>query len=288
MKSVPSNLLSEFQSGCTASCYCLQITRADGEIFRFTSLDKDLTVSGNTYEAGLNVTSIAQAAGLAVNNLEVTILYNGTFQRVDFLAGRWDNARWYLFETNWKSTSDGQLVIGYYVTGEVRPGETSVTIEIRGLSQFLQQPIGFVTSKTCRARFADYPTPVNGNLCRISPSSYLTSGSITSVTSQYVARDSARGEDADWFTEGYLEFTSGDNAGLAQKVKDYDANGTFTFSLPFPFAIQAGDTYQAIAGCRKRRNLDCRTKFDNILNFQGEPDLPGPDRATEQPTIDAV
>ncbi len=44
--------------------------------------------------------------------------------------------------------------------------------------------------------------------------------------------------------------------------------------------IQVGDTFDVIAGCRKRLTEDCKVKFNNVLNFQGEPHLPGIDRLT--------
>lgn len=286
MKTIAAPLKAVYQDDVSTLAYLLTVTRSDGEVYRFTDTNKPLVVGANTFEPGLDVAAIAQSAGLAVNNLEITIVYDLTFIREDFIAGRWDNARWVLSETNWSDTTDGTNVIGNYVTGIVTPGEVSVVVEMRALSQFLQQPIGIVTSKTCRARFADYPTAVSGAVCGLSSAAYIETGTITNVTSQQIARDSARAEVADYFGEGVLTWTTGDNIGLSQKVKTYDVNGTFTFALPFPFAIQVGDTYSVIAGCRKRRTEDCLTKFDNVLNFQGEPDLPGIDLATASPVVD--
>jgi uncharacterized phage protein (TIGR02218 family) len=54
----------------------------------------------------------------------------------------------------------------------------------------------------------------------------------------------------------------------------------FTLSLPMLSAISAGHTFSVIAGCQKRLE-DCRDKFSNVLNFQGEPHLPGIDQLTQ-------
>ena len=59
----------------------------------------------------------------------------------------------------------------------------------------------------------------------------------------------------------------------------------FTLTLPFPFDAAIGDTYSAIAGCRKRLTEDCKTRFANVLNFQGEPHLPGIDLLTKVPGV---
>jgi hypothetical protein len=42
-----------------------------------------------------------------------------------------------------------------------------------------------------------------------------------------------------------------------------------------PKDIQVGDKGYAYRGCHKRSLEDCRDIFDNIVNFRGEPYLPG-------------
>lgn len=81
-----------------------------------------------------------------------------------------------------------------------------------------------------------------------------------------------------------LTWTSGDNDGLSVKVKTYSsATDTFTLMLPMVLPIQVGDTYSVVAGCRKRLDEDCRLKFSNVLNFQGEPHRPAVDDITASP-----
>jgi uncharacterized phage protein (TIGR02218 family) len=44
-----------------------------------------------------------------------------------------------------------------------------------------------------------------------------------------------------------------------------------------PFNISAGDEFTIVAGCDKASRT-CIEKFNNIINFRGEPDLPGMDK----------
>ena len=44
-----------------------------------------------------------------------------------------------------------------------------------------------------------------------------------------------------------------------------------------PFNVTVGDTVELITGCNRTRAA-CRTKFSNLVHFQGEPDIPGTDR----------
>ena len=60
------------------------------------------------------------------------------------------------------------------------------------------------------------------------------------------------------------------------EVKEF-ASGQLVLALPMGKSIQVGDGFKVIAGCDKTRET-CRTKFSNILNFRGEPDVPGIDQ----------
>jgi uncharacterized phage protein (TIGR02218 family) len=43
-----------------------------------------------------------------------------------------------------------------------------------------------------------------------------------------------------------------------------------------PYAIQVGNSFQIVAGCDKTHQT-CISKFNNIINFRGEPFVPGTD-----------
>lgn len=83
----------------------------------------------------------------------------------------------------------------------------------------------------------------------------------------------------DWFDHGLLTMTSGLNAGLSREIETYDdATGDeITLFFPLPFTPVVGDTFEIYAGCKKRHDTDCSTKFDNGVNFQGEPYVPNAD-----------
>jgi hypothetical protein len=52
------------------------------------------------------------------------------------------------------------------------------------------------------------------------------------------------------------------------------------------YGIEVGDELTLIAGCRGRFAEDCVAKFDNVLNFGGQPHAPGPDAALNAPVED--
>lgn len=284
--SIPAPLLAHYQAGATTLAWALRVERADGAVYGWTSADQDVTLSSVLYRSapGLDVQAFVSSAGLAVDNTEVTVLADDTVvTRADILAGRWNDAEYQLLRYNWASPSDGVEVraVGHF--GELQPRAGAYVAELRGLQQYLQQPVGSVSTKTCRARLGDARCTVD-----TASATWTKTGTLTHVTSKQVFRDSARAEAADYFTEGILTFTSGVNSGLSGKVKAHAADGTFTLSLPMVGAVVAGNTYSVVAGCRKRLAEDCAAKFANALNFQGEPHRPTIDELTSSPEVNVA
>lgn len=275
MKTLPALLDSHYSAGTTTLADLLKITRKDGAIYAFTSAAEDVTISGQLYTSaqGLNISSIEVSAGFAVDNLELTTLDDGSvFTKLEVLSGVWRNADFVISRYNWQTPTDGVEVRMAGTVGEVRLHRGYVTAELRGLQQYLQQPIGSVTSKTCRARLGD-------TACTVNLATYTHAAAVTTATSQQVFTASALTQAADYFAEGILTWTSGTNNGLSVKIKTHATGGVLTLSLPMLATVQVGDTFSAVAGCQKRLT-DCSTKFNNVLNFQGEPHLPGIDQLT--------
>ncbi len=274
MRTIPINLAAHMALGTTTVSYLLKITRLDATVFAFTSADADVVSGGVVYRAspGLDVSSIVHSAGLAVDNLELTTLDDGsTFSQADVLGGLWRNAAFVISKLNRNSIADGVTVLMVGTVGDVSLQRGVIHAELRGLQQYLQQPIGSVSSRTCRARVGDA-------MCTVNIPSLTVTGSVSAVANNQVFVFGASGSVTDYFAEGLLTFTSGLNVGLSQKVKVFAADKTITLSLPMVQAIGIGDTFTVYPGCRKRLAEDCVGKFNNVLNFQGEPHLPGVDQ----------
>jgi uncharacterized phage protein (TIGR02218 family) len=286
MKTIAVGLAADYASGASFLAYALRIERTDGTVYRFTSYDQDVTISGQTYGAsqGMDVQAIITAAGFAVDQFELSTIDDGSvFTRADVLAGRWKNAAFVISRFNPKDPTRGVEVLSTGTLGESTLRQSTLVLEMRGIQQYFQQPIGNVSVKTCRAHFADFPLPNGNNLCRLVAATYTTAGTVTAVASNQAFTAAALAGAADYYTEGILTWTAGDNIGLSQKVKTHAVGGVLGLSLPMIHAVQIGDTFSIIAGCRKRMQEDCSAKFSNQLNFQGEPHRPTTDDLTKAP-----
>jgi uncharacterized phage protein (TIGR02218 family) len=292
MRTINAALTTHYALGATTFAHGLLITREDGEVFAFTSASEDATISSQVYGSapGLDVTQIAISAGLAVGNLELTTLHDGeVFTTAAIRNGLWRNAAFEVFRYNRESVSDGRDVLLAGTFGEVEIRANTVVAELRDLRQYFQQPLGAASSKLCRYRLGSASMDAGG-LCNVvldgSPG-YVEVVTVTGVTSNQVFQCSGAVFADDWFGEGEVEGLTGNNAGVRAKVKSFHRGSppTYEFTLLFPLAatVQVGDTFSATAGCRKRLAEDCLGKFNNVLNFGGEPHRQGLNELTQAP-----
>jgi|WetSurSiteA1Bulk_404760.scaffolds.fasta_scaffold12247_2 hypothetical protein len=88
-----------------------------------------------------------------------------------------------------------------------------------------------------------------------------------------------------YFQYGNLKWLSGLNEGIQVEVITSQLDGYIEVALPTPYNIHPGDTFEITAGCNHLlvgrdgtvRTGDCFTKFNNVINFRGEPYLPNED-----------
>lgn len=86
-----------------------------------------------------------------------------------------------------------------------------------------------------------------------------------------------------YLTGGLITWLTGANAGLSMEIKSFDSTSNIMqLFLSMGFVVAPGDKFYFQPGCDKSR-LSCFTKFNNILNFRGEPDVPGMDQYMAYP-----
>lgn len=295
MKTIHASLQAHYDTGSTELAYAIVIRRDDGVEYGFTShhaaFSMDCTGWGFTGDSngdvdfdagqGLSASEIVSTAGLNVDNLELTTLNDGSlFTLGDVRAGYWKSARFLVFRYRTDVAAPAvdvdceELNSGWF--GDVEMTETHVKVELRNLAQKLQQPVGIVSTKTCRARLG---STTGHSKCMKNLTSFTFNYAVTGVTNKRVfTATGASGRAVDYFGEGLVTWTSGGSRGLTYKVRSFGSS-IFTLMLPVIATIQVGDTFTAVAGCRHRLEEDCRDKFNNVLNFQGEP---------HRPTIDDI
>ena len=147
--------------------------------------------------------------------------------------------------------------------------------ELRGLTEALYAPQGRVYQKPCTAVLGD-------DSCRfdLQTPGYSVDLPVAAIEPRGIFRwDELDGFAPAWFARGRLTVLSGTAQGLWGSIKGdrIDGNGrSIELWSPLRATVAAGDLVRLEAGCDKRA-ATCRLKFDNFLNFQGFPDIPGED-----------
>ncbi|MEY8802836.1 DUF2163 domain-containing protein [Leisingera sp. XS_AS12] len=277
MSRLSDDFRAHLQTGVTTVCRAWALRRRDGLELGFTDHDCALSFDGITFRpgSGLTARALSQATGLSVDNSEALgVLSDAAVTEADIEAGRYDGAELRCWLVNWRDVTMRWLQFRGTV-GEIRRAGGAFEAELRGLTEALNQPQGRVYQKPCTAVLGDAACGFD----------LTTPGYATDLPAAEVPRlDRFRWQDLPgfqpgWFTHGRLTVLSGAAAGLwgAVKADRREARGReISLWEPIRAAVAPGDMIRLQAGCDKRLET-CRLKFNNLLNFQGFPDIPGED-----------
>ncbi len=271
MRPITPNLNAHLQGEVTTLATCWKITRTDGVVKTFTDLDSDIVFASLTYLsiAGFTPSSVETKDNFSVDNVEVQGMFQaGYITAPDLLAGKYDFAEVEIFIVNYMDISQGRMLLRRGRLGEVTMQKDTFIAELRGLAENLQQTIGELYQPSCRAILGD-------SECKKVLTSFTFTGTVTTVTSGLIFTSNALTQAAGYFTGGQITWTSGNNNGLKMEVKEF-ANKQVVLAQAMPYAIQVGNSFQIVAGCDKTHQT-CISKFNNIINFRGEPFVPGTD-----------
>lgn len=282
-----AELREHLAGGTTTLCRLWMVTRRDGVVLGFTDHDLDLEVDGVVFRAGsgLSASALAQATGLSVDNTEAAgALSDAAISEADLAAGRYDGAEVRIWLANWADPqARRELFRGSF--GEVARRGAEFRVELRGLAEPLNQPMGRVYARTCSAVLGDARCRLDMNRPE-----YAAECAVLAVADDGRVLELALGSGfaARWFEGGRVEVLSGAAAGLSGMVKsDPGGEGVRRVELwqSLRAPVGAGDLLRIGAGCDKRA-VTCREKFGNFLNFRGFPHMPGEDWITAYPRDD--
>lgn len=264
-------------SGLTTLARCWAITRADGVQYGFTDHDLAIEFEGIEFRADTGLTAVAlqQSTGLSVDNSEaVGGLSDAAVREADIEAGRFDGAEVLAWMVNWADPNVRWLQFRGTI-GELRRSGGAFQAELRGLTEALNRPLGRVYQKPCSAVLGD-------RNCQfaLSDPGYSETVAVVSVEGTQVFSWPDLNEfEPGWFARGRLVVVDGAAAGLWGQIKHDRFQGdarVVELWEPVRGAVMAGDRVRLEAGCDKRMET-CRLKFNNFINFQGFPDIPGED-----------
>jgi uncharacterized phage protein (TIGR02218 family) len=256
--------------------FCWRLERRDGIALGFTTHDRDLARGGLVYRAapGMLPSAISLSDGFRAEALDVRgALTSESLSAADLAAGRWDGAAVFVFMLDWEEPDGELFAVARGEIGEVSMRAGGFEAELRGPVALLDMPVTEQTSPECRAGLGD-------KRCRVDMAGRTRLTRITAVPGDAVV-ELAEAAAGNAYGGGRLRWLSGANSGLESAVLRSDG-ALLTLYEPPVFAPLPGALVEIVEGCDKML-VTCAGRFGNVLNFRGEPHLPGIDLLTRYP-----
>ncbi len=255
---------------------CWRLERRDGIALGFTTHDRDLARDGLVYRAapGMLPSAISISDGLRAELLDISgALTSDAIAASDLTAGRWDGAAVSVFMVDWEDPQAEIFPVARGELGEVSIKAEAFEAELRGPVAQLDLPVAEQTSPECRARLGD-------RRCRVDMAARTQLTRVVAVP-DLDRIEIAAGGVGNTFGGGRLRWLGGANSGLESLVVVSDGVLLTLHEAP-TYAPAPGDLVELVEGCDKLL-ATCAGRFDNVVNFRGEPHLPGIDLLTRYP-----
>lgn len=275
MQPISSQLSTALAQELTFLCRIWKLELANGTVFRFTDLDRDLVHNGDVYKCdpGIRVSSVVSSREQS-DNAEITVVASADFLSKNRLRqGTLDGAAFTLWVTDWRAPNTYGLL-------ELFAGETSeVSFHDKGKARIGlisdnssgATNIGETYSRFCRAKLGDAR-------CKVNLAALGVDFTVLTITDDgYGFTATALGGVIDNYLKfGHVDWLTGNNSTLKDELTSntQSLNKAVLASTPRN-PITIGDTGKVFPGCDKTVEM-CGPRFGNLVNFRGEPYVPSP------------
>ncbi len=251
----------------TAATYW-RVFRRDGVALGFTSHDRDLAFGGIRHRSapGMVPAAIRMTADLTEDSAGVEgALSHASIRSVDLANGLFDQASIEVGIVDWESLEHHSIYNG--ILGRIEDNRHGFSGELSSAKEVLERDLVPRTSPTCRATFC-------GRGCGLSSPRFTTRHILDEID---LDRNQVRftSLDAQDYSDGQLRFLDGPQTGVTFGILG-GSGDWLTLDRPISDNLASGTPAELREGCDHVFET-CSTRFDNAVNFRGEPFLPGND-----------
>lgn len=291
MTTAPLLVLADHVPCLTKWAQCWIITRSDGVVYGFTTLDVPVVCRGVTcYPCDSLMATAAEHSTMlgTAGDMEATgIISDSGISAEDIQAGLFDRATIEVWNQPWDNvTNEIPFRIAAGTLGSVTFGLNQYTFQVRTDAAKLKQTALLETyTPGCRYQFGNQ----RDSRCPVDLTTITVSGTVdatvvansSTMSTRRAFIDSTRAEAPGFFNFGRLTWLTGDNAGHSSEVKSSDGS-TIVLWDTMPNVIRIGDTYDIHPGCDKTKSGHLLYNAD-MVDFGGFPDVPGQDSINQTP-----
>jgi uncharacterized phage protein (TIGR02218 family) len=291
MKAASSQLLALLASRQFYSADLYQFSLIGGTNLYYCGGDQDIVWNAITWSSGQRGTNSGPffdrkdnkakchwKVGVEVDTLVFDCIPGGaTIGGESFLSfvrqGGFDGAELTLYRAfmpTYGNTADGTVIMFVGRVAEVDASRSMATFTVNSHLELLNQnmPRNLYQSGCVNTLF--------DASCTLNMASFGVSGTVASGSTAS-ALNATLVQATGYFNLGQVTFTGGTNNGYSRTVQTHVHGSPSTVSLisPFPSPPAPGDTFTIYPGCDKQAST-CSVRFQNLINFRGEPWIPQP------------
>jgi uncharacterized phage protein (TIGR02218 family) len=266
---------AEFATQLTGSVLTLRrlwrLTAIGHDTLFYTDHDLDIDYDGETYvsEKTFEASAISNQLGTGQANFEITTLLTEAITKAQVEGGIYSGARVEVDAIFHDHIDYGVMpLFTGAVTGCSVPYKFQAIFSCNGFAGTGQHNFTEMYSPTCRAEFCD-------SRCSLDIADFTDSGTVTAVAGIHTFNASGIGADLNQYALGYVTWVTGPNEGRRTEVQSSGGTQVRLLIKP-PFQIEVGHTFTISQGCDKTI-VTCEERYDNKVNFRGEPYVPGSD-----------
>lgn len=252
------NFLNSLQNGGNI-CYLIDIKCINTNIY-LTSGDIDTIFNNNVYSSGYFVKTF-QLNDIEQNGeISMEIVKNDNINVEELSSSR-------VFIRILTSDNKSIIIFSGFISS-IKYTEHSLVINVLPNIAKLNYSIGELFSPLCREC-------LGSDKCRVKLDDYKSTGIITSIISNdcFIGNHQLnKATNTGYYQYGIIKFLSGKLSGISMQIKD-EKDGKI-YLLQQTNLISINDKYEIFAGCDKTLKT-CKEKFNNTLNFRGEPYING-------------
>lgn len=273
MRDIPVNLEAHLQQETITLAHLVYIQRADGVEKFFTDAVRDVEYDGDVYVADGSFSSSAvftSSINIELQSVSLEfILSDAGISEADIRSRLYLQAACQIMGVNYASPADGVLVLYAGSVGKIQiTNNNRAILEISAKGGAASGGVigSEVFSMTCRANLGDAR-------CGVDIDALAVNFEVDAVGSpRFNMRSDDLTQDLDTWRQGKVVWATGANQGTTSEVNGSYPDGTVRF-VGTVADMEVGDTGVIYPGCDKLIDQGC-TRYDNVVNFRGEPHVP--------------
>ena len=240
--------------------YLIELICENQQLY-LTSYDKPIRIDDKVYQSGYVLNSLQLTNIEKTGSIELQI-YNDEKEN-NFDLEYLSSAK-VIIKIAILSQLDKNAVIFNGFISQINTENNIITITALSNLAKLNYSFCQLYSPLCRER-------IGSRKCGVDVNQYKADGVITNIIADNCFQGNHQANKSTligYYRYGIVKFTSGKLKGLSMQIKD-EIDGSI-YLLQNTKMLATGDEYEIYAGCDKTL-ATCKEKFNNVINFRGEP-----------------